>query len=153
MQLAGECPGTVRKQEKNFQLVGKVEFTEDGEDKIGYIIHESATHFQIMKLDRSIFNIRKPRYSKERYGVRENGEVLYYDLTDSVTIVEQNDNPSLQPSYYLGNARGIELTWVYPIRIMISLNAEANFRLLGNYFVTNDNGVIDELLSSCKFHI
>ena len=34
MQLTGEYPGSVRKQDKTFQLASKVEFTEDGQEKV-----------------------------------------------------------------------------------------------------------------------
>ena len=153
LQLAGDCPGSVHKSDKTFQLAGKVEYTENGEDKTGYILHESTTHYQVIRLDQSIFNIRKPTYTLDRLSYHENGEVLCYDLSQSLEVVAANDDTSAQPSYYLGNQHGIELTWIYPVRILVTKNGENNFRLLGNYYVRGDDGAIDELLSSCELNI
>ena len=153
LQLAGDCPGSVHKSDKTFQLAGKVEYTENGEDKTGYILHESTTHYQVIRLDQSIFNIRKPTYTLDRLSYHENGEVLCYDLSQSLEVVAENDDMSAQPSYYLGNQHGIELTWIYPVRILVTKNGKNNFRLLGNYYVRGDDGAIDELLSSCELNI
>ena len=57
LQLAGDCPSSVHKSDKTFQLAGKVEYSENGEDKTGYILHESTTHYQVIRLNQSIFNI------------------------------------------------------------------------------------------------
>ena len=153
MQLAGDCPGSVHKSDKTFQLAGKVEYTENGEDKTGYILHESTTHYQVIRLDQSIFNIRKLTYMLDQLSYHENGEALCYDLSQSLEVVAANDDTLAQPSYYLGNQHGIELTWIYPIKILVTKNRENNFRLLGNYYVRGDDRVIDELLSSCKLNI
>ena len=150
LKLAGECPGSIQKQDNNFQLAGKVTYSEQGEDKTGYIVHETNTYLQVMKLNGFMFNMNKPSYTTERVSFQENGEKLCYDITDTVSLIEDNHDRSCQPSYYLGNDAGIELVWIDPIRIIITKNAEYNFRLLGNYFVRNAAGEIDEVLSSCK---
>jgi len=56
-----------------------------------------------MRLDQSIFNIQKPSYIIDQTNFHLNGEQLYYDLTESVEIIEANIDTLAQSSYYLGN--------------------------------------------------
>jgi len=135
LTLSGENPCELTKQAYTFQMSGKIEYDERGVSKTGYIVHETKSHLQVMRIDGSIFNIRKPTYDENRVQMLDNGERVCYDITQSMNIVEDRNG-------------GIKMSWIHPIRIIITRNAEQNFRLLGNYFVKNASGVVDELLSS-----
>ena len=61
--------------------------------------------------------------------------------------------------FFLGNLVSSELmlSWVYPIRIVITKNGYNNFRILAPYYVMKKVTVtrykLDEVKSSCKFNL
>ena len=115
-------------------------------------MHKTNSHLQVMKLDGLMFHICKPLYTTEQVSFQDNGERLCYNITDTLSLIADHYDESCKPSYYLENDAGIELEWIDPIRIIISKNTEYNFRLLGNYFVKNAVGEIDEVLLRCKLN-
>jgi len=91
LTLAGENPCALTKQDKTFQLCRKVNYKERSEEKTSYVLHETNTHLQVLKLDNTLYNIPKLKYCEEIMQYQPNGEWLCYDLQHESDIVEDEN--------------------------------------------------------------
>lgn len=143
LTLSCECASKTMKRGYTFQLCGKVDFVDSGSgiEKTGYIINETNTHFQVLCLNGSICNMRRPEYD-ETAAIYNNRELIVYQYQISNTVYSGHTNDSFI----------IQITTIYPVRIQLLEFADMNLKILGQYFVTDPHNNINENKITCKFN-
>ena len=123
-------------------MCGKVDFVDSGIKKTGYIIDETNTHFQVLCLNGSICNMRRPEYD-ETAATYNNRELITYRYQNSNAVFSGLTNDS-----YI-----VQITTIYPVRIQVLEFADMNLKILGQYFVADPHNNIDKNKSTYKFNL